>query len=177
MLVIRAQADATQNAAFQLEAKSPGHSIEVSQGLLPAREDSLKDGVMGRLEIKSLGLRVPILDDFDPNSLRKGVGHIRGTAMPGGLGNMALAGHRDTFFRPLRNIHEGMVMSVFTSEGRFDYLVDSTTIVMPEEVSVLAIHDIPEMTLITCYPFDFVGSALRRFIVRAHLKSIEPAAS
>jgi sortase A len=94
--------------------------------------------------------------------------------MPGGLGNMALAGHRDTFFRSLRSIRRGMTVSVFTPDGRYDYVVDSTTIVDPNQVSVLAIHEIPEMTLITCYPFDFIGSAPHRFITRAHLKSIEP---
>ena len=130
---------------------------------------------MGRLEVSAIGLTVPILDDFDPSSLRKGVGHIRGTALPGGLGNMALAGHRDTFFRPLRKIKKGMTLAVYTNDGRYDYQVDSMTVVEPEEVSVLAIHDTPEMTLITCYPFEYVGSAPHRFIVRAHLRSIEPS--
>jgi sortase A len=137
-------------------------------------DSSIGDGVMGRLEIHSIGLTVPILEGFDPDTLRKGVGHVQGTAMPGGLGNMALAGHRDTFFRPLRNIRKGMTMSVFTDDGRYDYAVDSTEIVNPEDVRVVSIHSIPEMTLITCYPFDFIGSAPHRFIVTAHLKSIEP---
>jgi sortase A len=131
--------------------------------------------VMGRLEIASLGLNVPIVEGYDPSSLRAGVGHIAGTALPGGLGNMALAGHRDTYFRPLRNIRRGMILAVFAADGRYDYTVDSTSIVKPEDVSVLAIHDTPEMTLITCYPFEYIGSAPNRFIVRAHLASVDPS--
>jgi sortase A len=141
------------------------------------KRDDIAIDVMGRLEIRSIGLSVPIVEGFNSADLRRGVGHVHGTAMPGGLGNMALAGHRDTFFRPLRNIRQGMRISVFTADGRYDYIVDSTTIVDPEQVSVLAIHNTPEMTLITCYPFDFIGSAPHRFIIRAHLKSIEPAAN
>lgn len=132
---------------------------------------------MGRLEIGAIGLTVPILQGFDPDELRKGVGHIEGTAMPGGLGNMALAGHRDTYFRPLRNIKRGMIEAVYSDSGRYDYVVDSMEIVDPEDVRVVAIHDRPEMTLVTCYPFDFIGSAPRRFVVHAHLVSLVPAVS
>jgi sortase A len=139
-----------------------------------ADQVALNEGsVMGRLEISAIGLKVPIVEGYDPESLRAGVGHITGSAQPGGLGNMALAGHRDTFFRPLRNIRRGMKMSVYAKDGRYEYLVDSTTIVKPEDVRVLAIHEKPELTLITCYPFEYVGSAPNRFIVRAHLASVE----
>jgi sortase A len=88
---------------------------------------------------------------------------------------MALAGHRDTFFRPLRHIRRGMKMSVFAADGRYDYMVDSMSIVKPEDVSVLSIHEKPELTLITCYPFEYIGSAPNRFIVRAHLASVVPS--
>jgi sortase A len=176
VLVTRVQAHDAQEAALHLHSRNQ-EQISQSQNDATSRTDTpvKSDGVMGRLEIRSIGLTVPILDDFDPSSLRKGVGHIHGTALPGGLGNMALAGHRDTFFRPLRNIQKGMEMSVLTVDGRYDYVVDSTTVVEPEEVNVIAIHDLPEMTLITCYPFDFVGAAPHRFIVHAHLRSLEPA--
>ncbi len=70
-----------------------------------------------------------------------------------------------------------MIMSVFTRNGRYDYQVDSTQVVVPDEVEVLAIHDVPELTLITCFPFDYIGSAPQRFIVRAHIRSIEPSMS
>jgi sortase A len=183
LLTVKIEANATRNTASRIaNVRADGaQSREISpvnQGTLAVINKSpLVNGVMGRLEIHSIGLTVPILDGFDPSDLRKGVGHIHGTAMPGGLGNMALAGHRDTFFRPLRNIRQGMIASVFTADGRYDYVIDSTSIVDPDKVSVLAIRDVPEMTLITCYPFDYIGSAPHRFIARAHLKSIEPASN
>lgn len=129
-------------------------------------------GVIGRLDVPALGLHVPILNDYDPDSLRRGVGRMKGTAVPGGLGNLVLAGHRDTYFRPLRRVRSGMVMKVVTPGQTFDYVVDSTSIVTPDDVDVLDIGDRPEMTLITCYPFDFIGAAPKRFIVRAHLVSL-----
>jgi sortase A len=151
-------------------------AIEASSRIGATKADEarpVEGAVMGRLEISAIGLKVPIVEGYDPESLRAGVGHIAGTAQPGGLGNMALAGHRDTFFRPLRNIRRGMKMSVYAKDGRYEYQVDSTSIVKPEDVRVLAIHEKPELTLITCYPFEYVGSAPNRFIVRAHLASVE----
>jgi len=180
LLLVKVQAFATQTIASQI-GRRDGSAIHASPAFSSARNISpeaglsqtpSKEGVLGRLEIRSIRLTVPIVEGFDPSSLRKGVGHIQGTAVPGGLGNMALAGHRDTFFRPLRNIRPGMTVSVITADGRYDYLVDSTEIVDPEQVRVLAIHDKPEMTLITCYPFDFIGAAPHRFIVHAHLKTL-----
>jgi sortase A len=162
LMAVRVQASSAGRAASQIKAHGAGSGV-------PA-----VDSVIARLEISSLGLRVPVVEGFDATALRAGVGHIAGTALPGGLGNMALAGHRDTFLRPLRNIRRGMKMSVFTADGRYDYMVDSIAIVKPEDVTVLAIHDTPEMTLITCYPFDYVGSAPNRFVVRAHLASVLP---
>jgi sortase A len=171
------QAFATQRAASQFGTVTASAGSPPLANLASAtvvKRGGAATDVMGRLEIRSIGLSVPIVEGFNPADLRRGVGHVHGTAMPGGLGNMALAGHRDTFFRSLRSIRRGMTVSVFTPDGRYDYVVDSTTIVDPNQVSVLAIHEIPEMTLITCYPFDFIGSAPHRFITRAHLKSIEP---
>jgi sortase A len=130
--------------------------------------------VIGRLEVSGL-LSVPVLEADDARTLVRGVGHVPGTAVPGGLGNMVLAGHRDTYFRPLRHVHEGMTMSMTTASGTYRYRVDSTEIVTPEQVEVTAIGDRPEMTLITCYPFDFVGAAPKRFIVHTHLLSVDPA--
>lgn len=129
---------------------------------------------IGRLEISALGLSVPLLENYDATTLRKGVGHVPGTAIPGGLGNLVLAGHRDTFFRSLRDVHAGMTAQVVTREGRWRYIVDRTEIVDPDQVQVLDIGDRPEMTLITCFPFDFIGAAPRRFIVHASLVSVEP---
>ena len=141
----------------------------------PASAQALDAEVIGRLEIPSLNLAVPILSDFDPASLRRGVGHIRGTANAGGLGNFVLAGHRDTFLRPLRRIAAPMVIKVVIREGTYEYVTDSTEVVDPNNLQVLDIHSTPELTLITCYPFDFVGAAPHRFIVHAHLLSASPA--
>ncbi len=143
----------------------------------PATAKASDSEVIGRLEIPSLNLTVPILSDYDPASLRRGVGHIRGTANAGGLGNFVLAGHRDTFLRPLRHIAAPMVIKVMIMEGTYDYVTDRTEVVDPDNLGVLDIHDTPELTLITCYPFDFVGAAPHRFIVHAHLVSASPAKS
>ena len=130
-----------------------------------------KGSVIGRLEIGGIHLTVPVLADDDPATLVRGVGHMPGTAVPGGLGNMVLAGHRDTFFRPLRRIRAGMEMMLVTPGGRFRYVVDGTEVVKPDALDVLDIGERPEMTLITCYPFDFIGAAPQRFVVHAHLVS------
>lgn len=130
--------------------------------------------VMGRLEIRQLELSVPILSDYQSASLLKGIGHIPGTAMPGGLGTIGLAGHRDTYFRPLRGIRKNMDIRVANDEGVYHYVVDSTEIVKPDQVEVLDIRSRPELALITCYPFSYIGAAPMRFIVHAHLLSALP---
>jgi sortase A len=130
--------------------------------------------VMGRIEIPALALSAPITTDYDVNSLRKGVGHIPGTAVPGGLGTVGLAGHRDSFFRPLRRVSPKMDIRLIDRTGTYHYIVDFTEIVTPEKVEVLDIVWRPELTLITCFPFDYVGAAPKRFIVHAHLLSASP---
>jgi sortase A len=132
-------------------------------------------GLIGRLIVPAIGLSVPVIDNDDPDSLREGVGHVPGTAVAGGLGNLVLAGHRDTFLRALRNIRTGMPIRVVSSEGTFFYVTDSTEIVMPQDVQVADIGRRPEMTLITCYPFNYIGAAPKRFVVHAHLLSLEPS--
>jgi sortase A len=131
-------------------------------------------GVIGRIEIPALALSAPITSDYDVNSLRMGVGHIPGTAVPGGLGTVGLAGHRDSFFRPLRKVAPDMEIRLIDKSGTYHYAVDSTEIVDPDKVEVLDIVARPELTLITCFPFDYVGAAPRRFIVHAHLLSASP---
>ena len=99
-------------------------------------------------------------------TLQRGVGHIQGTSLPGQSGNVGLAGHRDTFFRKLRNIHQGDEIKVSTLTGVFWYRVDLISIVEPQDSQVLRDPgDI--LTLVTCYPFGFIGPAPKRFIVRA----------
>ncbi len=130
--------------------------------------------VLGELRIPKIGLAVPVIEDDDTRSLLRGVGHIPGTAMPGGLGTVGLAGHRDTFLRPLANIAPRMEIEVSRGSAMYRYIVDSTEIVHPEAVGVLDEGNKPELVLVTCYPFHYIGAAPLRFIVHAHLLSLTP---
>jgi len=129
---------------------------------------------IGRLEIPGVGLSVVVLEGDDADTLRLGAGRVPGTALPGEGSNMAIAAHRDTFFRPLRNIHTGDVIRFTTRTESLVYEVESTEIVTPGHVEVLNATAKPTLTLITCYPFFYLGSAPDRFVVRARLISSEP---
>lgn len=124
-------------------------------------------GLLGRIEIPRLALSVIVIEGTDKISLRRGVGHIPGTALPGKPGNVGLAGHRDTFFRPLRNIRQDDIITLTTLVGEFRYRVVSIAVVSPYDVAVLNPSESEVLTLVTCYPFTFVGPAPERFIVRA----------
>jgi sortase A len=108
-----------------------------------------------------------ILEGTDARTLRRAVGHIPGTAFPGQPGNVAIAGHRDTFFRALRNVRLDDEIILATLDGSYRYRVDSIKVVGPEDTKVLDHSSNDILTLVTCYPFYFVGPAPRRFIVRA----------
>ncbi|MDP3001289.1 MAG: class D sortase [Bryobacterales bacterium] len=125
------------------------------------------DGLIGRIEISRLGLSAIIAEGTDKTTLRRAAGHILGTPLPGQPGNSGLAGHRDTFFRPLRDILQNDIITLTTLGGEYRYRVVSTRIVAPTEVSVLDPTASEILTLVTCYPFYFVGAAPNRFIVRA----------
>ncbi|MCB1009763.1 MAG: class D sortase [Acidobacteria bacterium] len=130
------------------------------------------------LEIPRLGIRVGVLDGVDDLRLNRGVGRIPGTAAPGEPGNVAIAGHRDGFFRGLKDIAIGDELRLETAAGVVRFAVEWTRVVEPEEVSVLDPTSEPAVTLVTCYPFYFVGSAPQRFIVRAHrVRPGEPTAA
>lgn len=169
---------------FQQALKSvtpPNSSHESSNSLIPATPPpgtgnvgtesrgmaGPNGSILGRIEISSIGLSVMILEGTDGRTLRRGVGHISGTALPGEPGNVAFAGHRDTFFRPLRNIHMDDEITLTTLKGVYRYRVDSTELVKPEDTVVLKDSADAVLTLVTCYPFYYVGPAPRRFIVRA----------
>ena len=130
--------------------------------------DGLAGSPLGRIEISSIGLAAMIMEGTDARTLRHAVGHIPGTPLPGQRGNVALAGHRDTFFRGLRKIHKSDEITLTTLHGSFSYRVDSTQVVEPEDTEVLAATPDDFLTLATCYPFYYVGPAPKRFIVRAH---------
>jgi sortase A len=124
-------------------------------------------GVLGRLTIERLGLSVMVTEGDSQRTLRRAVGHIPGTALPGQNGNIVLTGHRDTFFRPLRNIRLDDIVTLSTLQGDYRYRVRSTQVVSPDNMSVLNPGRSEILTLITCHPFYFVGAAPNRFIVRA----------
>jgi sortase A len=126
-----------------------------------------KRSVIGRLEIPRLKLAVMVREGADEGTLSRAVGHIPGTALPGNIGNVGLAGHRDTFFRALRNIRADDTIDLETTAGTYRYVVESTRIVTPRDVSVLEASGGETLTLVTCYPFYYVGSAPKRFIVHA----------
>jgi sortase A len=123
--------------------------------------------LIGRVEIPRLDLSVIVAEGVDALTLRRAAGHIPGTGLPGVPGNVGLAGHRDTFFRPLRNIRRDDIITLTTPAGQYRYRVVSTRIVKPTDVSVLEPAGGQSLTLVTCYPFYFVGAAPSRFIVRA----------
>jgi sortase A len=123
--------------------------------------------LIGRIEIPRLGLSTVVLEGDSDQVLRKGVGHIPSTSLPGGSGNVAIAGHRDTFFRALKDIREDDNITLATTAGTYHYRVGSVQVVTPDNTQVLAPSDQASLTLVTCYPFHFVGSAPKRYIVHA----------
>jgi len=131
------------------------------------RTQPIKGSLVGRVEIPRLGLSAMVREGDDAKTLRRAVGHIPQTALPGEPGNAGLAGHRDTFFRSLRDARRGDRIVVTTPDAVVHYTVRDTRIVEPTEVSVLAPTAEPTLTLVTCYPFNYVGAAPKRFIVRA----------
>jgi sortase A len=124
--------------------------------------------VIGEIQVHRLGLNAIVVQGDSLASLRRAVGHISKSALPGKWGNVALAGHRDTFFRPLRNIRVGDEIKFKTPERTFEYLVESMAIVAPTDMEVLEPSTGHDLTFITCFPFYFIGPAPKRFVVRAH---------
>ena len=125
------------------------------------------EGLVGRIEVQRLGVSVVVMEGTSDKTLRRAAGHIAGTGLPGEPGNIGIAGHRDTFFRPLRNIRADDLITLTTPHGDYRYRVVSTKIVRPDNVAVLNPDGHEILTLVTCYPFYYVGSAPERFIVRA----------
>jgi sortase A len=124
---------------------------------------------LARLEAPSVKLQATVLEGTDDGTLARGAGHIEETAFPGGVGNVGIAGHRDTTFRPVRHLRVGDPLVITTTDRVFRYKISRTTIVDPEDVYVLDDADHPTLTLVTCYPFEYIGHAPRRFIVSADL--------
>ncbi len=123
------------------------------------------------LSIPKIHLEVPVFEGTDDVTLDRGVGRITGTARPGRPGNLGVAGHRDGFFRGLKDVTTGDEIKLALPEGEATYVVDQITIVTPQDVSVLQPRPISTITLVTCFPFYFVGSAPERYIVSASLRA------
>jgi len=130
---------------------------------------SLKEGdVVGRILIPRINVTVAILQGTTPQTLRLGVGHIDGTPLPGEAGNSGIAGHRDTFFRNLRDLRSGDTIQIQTVAGISNYKVDWLQIIDPKDTAILTPSKGSEITLVTCYPFHYIGSAPERFAAHAH---------
>lgn len=138
----------------------------------PLREQRAPGEPEGRLVIPRLDVDVVVAHGAGESTLHRAVGHIPGTALPGSGGNVGLAGHRDHYFRPLEKIREGDEILFDAPERTFRYRVEWIGLVDPSDVWILNPTSGPALTLVTCYPFRYVGSAPRRFIVRA--RQVEP---
>ncbi|MCA1789591.1 MAG: class D sortase, partial [Thioalkalivibrio sp.] len=128
--------------------------VDEVQGSL--REMVVQTGFVGRIEIPRIGLDAVVLADTDDRSLDRGAGHLNKTALPDEPGNVVLAGHRDSHFRELRDIQPGDAIRLTTPRGTFEYQVEGTITVLPHQVEVLEDLGRPMLTLVTCYPFEYV---------------------
>ena len=124
--------------------------------------------VLGQLEVPRLGLSYVLLEGTDNRTLDRSVGHVEGTSLPGSAGNIAVAGHRDRHFRKLEWIHrDDQIVLTSTAGTRYVYRVEWSRLFKPGDIQVLDESYGPAVTLITCFPFEYVGSAPLRLIVRA----------
>ncbi|HWM92746.1 MAG TPA: class D sortase [Thermoanaerobaculia bacterium] len=160
----RPAAETDSFASFEEGAEAVQEKSRKEPPPLAADEGDL----VGRIEVPRLGVSAIVLEGVGKRTLRRGAGHIPATARPEeGEGNVGIAAHRDSFFRGLKDIRKKDKIELTTLDGTFQYEVEWTRIVQPEDVSVLEPTDEPVLTLVTCYPFYYVGSAPKRFIVRA----------
>jgi len=125
--------------------------------------------VIGRLEVPRLGLAVMVREGMDAATLRRAAGHATSTALPGERGNFVVLGHRDSFFRGLRELREGDIVRIRTTRASFNYAVQSIQVVEPESLARLAAPGESSVTLITCFSFNYIGPAPRRFVAQARL--------
>ncbi len=168
----------------ELRLRGPTHvpdaTTEIDEGRADESAEQIEvpyGSVFGRLEIPRLALSVIIREGDDTRTLNLAAGHLPDTPWPGRPGNSAIAAHRDTFFRKLRHIERHDDILVTTPTDMYRYVVVSTRVVNPDEVWVLSNTDDSVLTLITCYPFSYVGNAPQRFIVRAVLAEQQQPAS
>ena len=139
----------------------------LSQGFEPAAPPVSEGSLVGRIQIPNVELSAMVFEGTSEDTLARGVGHLTNSSLPGKGGNLVLAGHRDTFFRKLQGIRQGDTVTVVAPDGEFHYVVESTAIVAPDATEVLRPGKGATLTLITCYPFRYIGNAPQRFVVRA----------
>jgi sortase A len=170
-LVDAAQFERTQERRLNVlaaDAFGP-HKPVAAHGAVSTRKETQQSGLIGRLELERLGLTAIVSEGIGSRTLRRSVGHVPGSAFPGENGNVVLAAHRDRHFRPLRKVRVGDLVRLTTPDGSFDYRVEFTQIVEAESTELVSDLAAPVLTLVTCYPFYFVGDAPQRFVVRARL--------
>jgi sortase A len=141
------------------------------------RANTTTRGVIGRLEIPRLRIEAMVAEGTDAKTLDRAIGHVRETALPGKPGNVGLAGHRDTFLRGLGDVRADDVIRIVTAERTYTYEVQWTKVVEPDRVDTLDPTAKPSLTLVTCYPFAYVGRAPQRFLVRARQVDSDPLAA
>ena len=168
--------------AFSLAAEtmsegepSPDFSLWDSKRIGAYKDALLRkfDPPLGILRIDKIGVRVAMFEGTDDFILNRGVGRISGTSAAAEKGNIGIAGHRDGFFRGLKDIVKGDELQLITTGKTYNYKVDQVLIVDPKDVWVLDPGEKPSLTLVTCYPFYFIGHAPKRYIVKASLQQIE----
>ena len=156
------QASAKRSLESQIQLKNEPHAIQPKPAINPG-------DVLGRLDIPRLGISVAVLQGTSSRILRLGAGHIERTPLPGETGNIGIAGHRDTFFRGLKDIRKNDEIQLQTATGLLRYDVEWAKVVEPGDTTVQEPSRTANgLTLVTCYPFYFVGPAPRRFVVRAY---------
>jgi sortase A len=168
--------DPAPDRAVELPHHLPVDTTLWAEGRIDEWQHSLEhefEPPLAVLRVPAIDLEVAVLEGTSELVLNRGVGHIEGTAPPGGGGNVGIAGHRDGFFRGLKDIEPGDIIELETLTGTDRYAISDTLIVDPPDVWVLEPTDTPTLTLVTCYPFYFVGSAPQRYIVRAEIVSRE----
>ncbi len=158
----------TQSLPSGVKAALPGDRRSRKTVPLPTR-----GAWVARLEAPTVKMRTTVLEGSDDGTLDRGAGHIEETSLPGQIGNIGIAGHRDTVFRSLRHVQIGDPLQLTTRDRVFHFRITKLTIVGPKDVHVLDPTPEPTLTLVTCYPFEFIGRAPRRFIVRARLVNEE----
>jgi len=151
-------------------ADGPSRSHDSRINSAPSGAGRVAEVPLAILRIPKIQLEVPVLHGTDEITLNRGLGQIAGTAAPGEKGNIGIAGHRDGFFRNLKELSRGDVIEIETTSASEIYVVDHILVTGPDDVSVLQSRDTQSLTLVTCYPFHFIGPAPRRFVVEATLK-------